>query len=156
MNSIIWLFAGAALGWLATMMIRRRQPILWLNLIVGITGSFVAGYLLYPMLPESPIKVGVFSLPALLVSLGGAVFLLAAVNFVRREKIVKNDVIDEKWKLLSDHIQARWGKITEEDIAKINGDHKQFCETLQARYGIDKKEAEDQIQRYVKSISGIN
>jgi uncharacterized protein YjbJ (UPF0337 family) len=89
-----------------------------------------------------------------MVSLVGVVILLAVVNFFRREKDVKNDVIERKWVQVRNKIHARWGKITEEDIEKINGNLNRFIATLQARYGYAKEEAEDQVQRYLKSILG--
>jgi len=153
MNYIIWLFAGAILGWLTTIVIRRRRPILLLNIIVGMLGGFLAGFLL-PRVFKIPtiIGPGIISLPILMVSLGGASILLVAVNFFRREKDVKDDVIGRKWEQVRYKINARWGKLTEEDIDQINGSHRRFVTTLQARYGYVKEEAEDQIQRYVKAV----
>jgi len=50
-NYIVWLIAGAITGWLATFVMRRRHPILLLNIIVGSIGAFLAGYLLvHPLL----------------------------------------------------------------------------------------------------------
>lgn len=152
MNTIIWLFAGAVLGWLASIVLHRRRSAQLLNIIVGMVGAFVAGYLVSPVFGVRTINQGVFSLPALMISLGGAVFLLVVVNFFRRENNVKNEVIEGKWTQVSGKIHTRWGKLTEEDVAKINGNHNQFIVTLQARYGCAYKEAEDQIQRYLKSI----
>ncbi|MFZ5502532.1 MAG: GlsB/YeaQ/YmgE family stress response membrane protein, partial [Pseudomonadota bacterium] len=51
-----------------------------LNIIVGIVGASVAGLVLTPMLAISTINQNNFSLSALLVSLAGAVLLLAVVN----------------------------------------------------------------------------
>ena len=151
-NYIPSIFAGAALGWLAKIIIRRRRSILLLNIMVGMVGALMAGYLLPPVFHIRTIDPGIFSLPALMVSLGGAVILLAAVNFYRREKDVRDDVIDRKWEQVRDKINARWGKLTEIDIDKINGNHRRFIITLQARYGYAKEDAEDQIQRYLKAV----
>jgi len=152
MNSITWLFAGAVLGWLASIVVHRRHSAYLLNILVGMVGAFLAGYLLYPMFHISVNNPGVFSLPALLVSLGGAVFLLVVVNFFRRENNVKNQVIEGRWAQVGAKIHTRWGKLTEEDVAKIDGNHNRFIDTLQVRYGCTKKEAEDQIQRYLKAV----
>ncbi len=149
---IPWLFAGAALGWLATIIIRRRRSILLLNIMVGMVGALLAGYLLPPVFHIRPIDPGIFNLPALMVSLGGAVILLAAVNFYYREKDVKDNVIGRKWEQVRDKINARWGKLTELDIDEIDGNHNRFITTLQARYGYAKEDAEDQIQRYLKAV----
>lgn len=152
MNSIIWLFTGAVLGWLAPIVMRRRRSEQLLNIIVGMVGAFVAGHLLPRVFQVTTVDQGIFSLPALMISLGGAVFLLAVVNFFRREKNVKSETIERKWVQVRDKIQTRWGKLSEEDCAKIDGNHELLNATLQARYGFTKKQAEDQIQGYLKAV----
>lgn len=152
MNYIIWLFAGAVVGGLSTVIIRNRRTDLLSNIVVGIIGAFLAGFLLAPMFHFNTINPGIISLPALWVSLIGAVILLAIINFFRREKNVKNRVIEGKWEQVSSKIHTRWGKLTDQDIAKINNNHAQFIVTLQERYGFAKKEAEDQIQRYIRAV----
>jgi uncharacterized membrane protein YeaQ/YmgE (transglycosylase-associated protein family) len=57
---------------------------LLLNIIVGIVGAFLGGLLLAPLFNTGTINQGDFSIGALLVSLVGAVVLLAIVNFFRR------------------------------------------------------------------------
>ncbi len=82
-NFIVWLIAGAVVGWVATELMHDRAGLL-INIVVGIVGAFVAGYLLSPVFGISTINQGNFSLPALLVSLGGALILLFVVRLVRR------------------------------------------------------------------------
>jgi len=53
------------------------------DIVVGIVGAFVGGYFLSPLFNVSTINEGNFSLPALLVSLGGAVILLAISKLFR-------------------------------------------------------------------------
>ncbi|MCJ7622854.1 MAG: GlsB/YeaQ/YmgE family stress response membrane protein [Anaerolineaceae bacterium] len=83
-NFIIWLLAGAVVGWVASLIMRtnRRQGLI-ADIIVGIVGAFVGGYFLSPLFNISTINQGDFSLPALLVSLGGAVILLAISKLFR-------------------------------------------------------------------------
>ena len=85
MNFIIWLIAGGLVGWAASVIMRTdaRQGLL-VNIIVGVLGAFVAGVVLTPLLGVSTINQSNFSLPALLVSLLGAVALLGVVNLFRR------------------------------------------------------------------------
>ena len=86
MNIIIYLIAGALVGWVASVIMRTnsRQGLLQ-DIIVGIVGAFIAGYFLSPIFGVAPISVGnAFSMPALLVSLGGAIILLAIVRLFRR------------------------------------------------------------------------
>lgn len=84
-NLIVWLVLGGVVGWIASMIMRTdAQQGLFLNVIVGIIGAALAGWLLSPMFGVGSINQGDFSLGGLVVSLLGAVILLAIVNLVRR------------------------------------------------------------------------
>ena len=83
MNIIIWLVVGGLVGWAASTIMRTREGIL-LNVLVGIVGAAIGGWLLSSLLGASTINQGNFSAMGLLVSLLGAVILLAIVNLVRR------------------------------------------------------------------------
>lgn len=85
MNLILWLIIGGILGWLASIIMRTNaQQGILLNIIVGIVGALLAGLLLTPLFGIGTINQSNFSLPALLISLLGAIILLAIVNLVRR------------------------------------------------------------------------
>ncbi len=87
-NFLIWIVVGGIIGWLASMIMRTNaQQGLLLNVVVGIVGAFVGGWFLSPFFGISTINETNFSVPAMLVSLGGAVILLAVVNLFRRGKV---------------------------------------------------------------------
>lgn len=84
-NFIVWIIAGAIIGWIASMVMGTNgQQGTLLDIVVGVVGAFIAGLVLTPMFGISTINQSNFSLPALLVSLLGAVLLLAVVGFFRR------------------------------------------------------------------------
>jgi uncharacterized membrane protein YeaQ/YmgE (transglycosylase-associated protein family) len=84
-NLIVWLVVGGVIGWIASMIMRTdAQQGVFLNVIVGIIGAALAGFVISPLLGIPTINQDAFSLGALLVSLLGAVILLAIVNLVRR------------------------------------------------------------------------
>jgi uncharacterized membrane protein YeaQ/YmgE (transglycosylase-associated protein family) len=84
LNFIVWLIVGGLVGWVASIIMKTNaQQGILLNVIVGIVGAFVAGYVLTPLLGIGTINQNDFSLPALLVSLGGAVILLFVVSLFR-------------------------------------------------------------------------
>ena len=88
MNLIIWLILGGIVGWLASLIMRTdAQQGLVLNVVVGIIGALMGGFLLSPLLGESTINQGNFSIAGLAVSLLGAVVLLAIVNLFRRGRV---------------------------------------------------------------------
>lgn len=88
MNLIIWLVVGGLVGWIASMIMRTdAQQGVILNVVVGIIGALLGGWLLAPMFGTGTLNSGDFSLSGLLVSLLGAVILLAIVNLVRRGRV---------------------------------------------------------------------
>ncbi len=85
MNLVIWLVVGGIIGWIASMIMRTNaQQGIILNIVVGIVGALIAGFLLTPLVGRGNINSGDFSLMGLALSLVGAVILLAIVNLVRR------------------------------------------------------------------------
>ena len=85
MGLILLLIVGGIVGWLASLIMRTdAQQGIFLNIVVGIVGSVLAGLLLSPLLGAAPITSGAISLTSIIVSLLGAVLLLAIVNLVRR------------------------------------------------------------------------
>ena len=85
MNFIIWLIIGGLIGWVASLIMKTdgQQGVI-LNVVVGIVGALLGGWLLAPMLGTGTINTNDFSVAGLGVSLLGAVILLAIVNLLRR------------------------------------------------------------------------
>jgi len=84
-NFLIWIIVGGIIGWVASMIMSTdgRQSTI-IDIVVGCVGAFVAGLVLTPFFGISTINENNFSLPALMVSLLGAIILLAVVKFFRR------------------------------------------------------------------------
>lgn len=84
MGIIIWLIVGGVVGWLASIIMRTdAQQGLLLNVVVGIIGALIAGFLISPLVGVGTINEGV-TVGTFLVSLVGAILLLAIVNMFRR------------------------------------------------------------------------
>ena len=80
-NLILWLVVGGVIGWVASLVMRTdAQQGLILNIIVGIVGAMIGGFLF----GYNTINQNAFDVTALLISLIGAVVLLALVNLIRR------------------------------------------------------------------------
>ena len=83
MNIILWIIFGAVAGWLASMIAgTNRQQGLLMDIIAGIIGAFVGGFL-YSTLTGQPFTAG-FNLTSLIVAVVGAVILLFILRAVRR------------------------------------------------------------------------
>ena len=87
MGIIVWLIVGGIVGWLASLIMRTdgQQGIL-LNVVVGIVGALLAGFIVSPLVGVGTINSGL-SIGTFLVSLLGAVVLLAIVNLFRRGRV---------------------------------------------------------------------
>jgi uncharacterized membrane protein YeaQ/YmgE (transglycosylase-associated protein family) len=85
MGWVLTIIIGGILGWLASKVMKTdaQQGIL-LNIVVGVVGAALAGFLLSPLLGIPTINAANFSIGGLLISFVGALILLAIVNLVRR------------------------------------------------------------------------
>jgi len=85
MNFIIWIVIGGLIGWAASIVMKTdSQQGVVLNVVVGIVGALVGGWLLSPLFGTGTINQNDFSLASLVVSLLGAIILLAVVNLLRK------------------------------------------------------------------------
>ena len=84
MNLIIALIVGGIIGWLASLVMRTdaQQGVL-LNIVVGIVGAFLGGLIF----SGGSINSSGLNLTSFLISLLGAVILLAIVNLFRRGSV---------------------------------------------------------------------
>lgn len=84
MGIIVWLIVGGICGWLASIIMKRdAQQGIFLNIIVGIVGAILAGWLISPLVGVGTINDGI-TVGSFLVSLVGAVILLFIVNMITR------------------------------------------------------------------------
>jgi uncharacterized membrane protein YeaQ/YmgE (transglycosylase-associated protein family) len=84
MNIIIYLIVAAVIGWVATEIMHDRSNLL-INIIVAVVGAFLAGYFLSPLFHVGTINDAI-TIPTMLVTLLGAIILLAIVHLVRRRR----------------------------------------------------------------------
>jgi uncharacterized membrane protein YeaQ/YmgE (transglycosylase-associated protein family) len=86
MNFLIWLVLGGVIGWVASLIMDTdAEQGMILNVVVGIVGALLGGWLIAPLIGSDTINEGDFSLIGLGVSLLGAVLLLVIVRAVRRK-----------------------------------------------------------------------
>jgi uncharacterized membrane protein YeaQ/YmgE (transglycosylase-associated protein family) len=88
MGLLLVLIVGGVIGWLASIVMRTdgQQGII-INVVVGIVGAVLGGFLLTPLIGGAPITSGALDVRSLLVSFLGAIILLAIVNLVRRGSV---------------------------------------------------------------------
>jgi uncharacterized membrane protein YeaQ/YmgE (transglycosylase-associated protein family) len=85
---ILTIIIGGVLGWLASKVMRTdAQQGIILNIVVGVVGAALAGFLISPLLGIPTINAANFSIGGLLISFLGALILLAIVNLIRRGRV---------------------------------------------------------------------
>ena len=85
MSIIGWLVIGALAGWIASLIVGRGEGLL-LDIVVGIIGAFVGGFL-YSVITHANFVAG-FNLTTLLVAIVGAVMLLVIWGAVRTRSVL--------------------------------------------------------------------
>jgi len=84
MNILIYLIAAAVIGWVATSIMHDRSNLL-INIVVAVVGAFLAGWFLSPLFGVGTINDAI-TLPTMLVTLLGAIILIAIVRLLRRRR----------------------------------------------------------------------
>jgi uncharacterized membrane protein YeaQ/YmgE (transglycosylase-associated protein family) len=82
MNIIIYLVVAAIIGWIASEIMHDRASLL-INIIVAVIGAFLAGYFISPLLHVGTINQAI-NIPTMLVTLLGAIIVIAIVHLFRR------------------------------------------------------------------------
>jgi len=65
---------------------------------------------------------------------------------------MNNDIFEGKWKQLKGSIQTNWGKITDSDLDRIEGNRERLVGMVQERYGKDKEQARKEVDEYLDSL----
>lgn len=81
MGLISWIIVGAVAGWLAGLIMKGSGSGFLMNVVIGIVGALIGGFV---MSLFGSVGVTGFNLWSLLVSVIGAVILLAIVNLFRK------------------------------------------------------------------------
>ena len=82
-NILIWIVLGAIAGFLAGKIIKGGGFGLVGNIIIGIAGSFVGGWLAGVLGIAGAQATGI-NIPSILTAVGGAVVLLLAISFIKK------------------------------------------------------------------------
>jgi len=62
------------------------------------------------------------------------------------------DEIKGNWKQVAGKVKAKWGKLTDDDLAQIGGKKDELVGKLQVHYGHSKEEAEKHLDEFIKSL----
>jgi uncharacterized protein YjbJ (UPF0337 family) len=66
---------------------------------------------------------------------------------------MNSDRMQGQWKQLKGKIKTKWGKLTDDDLDVISGQKDQLVGRIQERYGIQKDEAQRQVDDWNKTMA---
>ena len=66
---------------------------------------------------------------------------------------MNSDVLKGKWTEMKGKVKEQWGKLTDDDLDKIEGRSDQMIGLLQQRYGYAREKAEEEYNRFTSSFA---
>jgi uncharacterized protein YjbJ (UPF0337 family) len=67
---------------------------------------------------------------------------------------MNRDILKGKWNQLKGQARKKWGKLTDDDMDRVQGDAEVFMGVLQERYGYARDRAETELDEFLNSSSG--
>lgn len=64
---------------------------------------------------------------------------------------MNQDIFEGKWKEMKGQVKEWWGKLTDDDLDRVEGKADQLVGILQQKYGYTKQYAEDEINRRLEA-----
>ena len=61
------------------------------------------------------------------------------------------DEVKGQWKEVKGQVKAKWGKLTDDDLQRVNGKRDQLVGRIQERYGVAREEAERQVDEFSRT-----
>jgi len=68
------------------------------------------------------------------------------------ENIMNWDQIEGKWNEFTGNAKAKWGELTDDDIAEVNGNREALEGKIQAKYGKTKEQAKQEVDDFANSV----
>jgi uncharacterized protein YjbJ (UPF0337 family) len=65
-------------------------------------------------------------------------------------KTMNKDVFEGKWKQVRGDVKVWWGKLTDDDLEKVEGNYDKFIGLLQEKYGYTRQRAEEEWEKKTK------
>lgn len=61
---------------------------------------------------------------------------------------MNSDELKGKWKQLQGSVKQQWGKLTDNEVAEIEGNQDKLVGKIQEKYGVAREEAERQVKEW--------
>jgi len=63
---------------------------------------------------------------------------------------MNEDILKGQWKQIRGQVKNWWGRLSHDDIKRIEGNNEKLVGLLQERYGYSKQEAQNQIAEFLE------
>ena len=64
---------------------------------------------------------------------------------------MNEDILKGKWRQIKGEVKSRWGKLTDDDMDRVEGDAEKLIGRVQERYGYQRDEAQREVDAFVRS-----
>lgn len=61
---------------------------------------------------------------------------------------MNKEIFEGKWHELKGKVKEKWGKLTDDEITRIDGDWEQMVGSLEKRYGYKRDQAEKELKNW--------
>ncbi|HEY8011427.1 MAG TPA: CsbD family protein [Rudaea sp.] len=65
---------------------------------------------------------------------------------------MNQDIIQGKWSQIKGSLKTQWGKLTDDDLARMDGNRNYLIGKLQERYGWQKEQAEQEMRSFEHTL----
>lgn len=59
---------------------------------------------------------------------------------------MNRDMIEGSWKQVRGKVKSAWGKLTDDELDRVEGDYDKLCGSIQKAYGVSREEAEKRLR----------
>lgn len=67
--------------------------------------------------------------------------------------MVNSDQISGEWKKFKGYAKEQWGKLTDDQLTRVEGSRDKLAGEIQKSYGVAREEAEEQVREWEKSCA---
>ena len=65
---------------------------------------------------------------------------------------MNTDTLEGQWKQLRGKVQQQWGKLTNDDLDRIEGRREELVGIIQERYGEERSKAERDVDTFMRNL----
>lgn len=66
--------------------------------------------------------------------------------------ILNKDMMVDKWELMKSRVKQRWGRLTDERLNRISGNHDELAGLIRERYGYTHEKARKGVDEFIQRL----